>query len=384
MSWDVIVIGCGGFGAACLAELAGRGLRVLGLDQFAPPHDRGSSHGETRIIRKAYFEHPDYVPLLHRAWDLWADLSDRHGGGLLNRCDLVMTGEADSVVVRGARESAAVHGLEVENLTASAGRARYPVLAIPEEHEVVVERTAGWLAVERCVAAHLQDAQVRGAVLQTGVRVTAVRGSGTGVELDSSAGRFSAGAAIVNCGPWTGSLLPDYAPLIRVLRKTLFWYAAADNAPVGDGSVGNAGESRNFPMFLMDLPAGQFYGVPSRNPEGMKVGEHSGGELVSDPGQVRRELTAADAVAVDAFVGGHLRGVRAGAVRGAVCQYSMSPDGHFLVDRHAEWPVVVNAGFSGHGFKFTPVIAEAAADLVERGRTVLPIDFLSRRRLAVV
>lgn len=374
MAWDVIVIGCGGFGAACLAELSGRGLRVLGLDQFAPPHDRGSSHGETRIIRKAYFEHPDYVPLLHRAWDLWADLSERSGGGLLNRCDLVMTGEADSVVVRGARESAVQHGLEVENLTASAGRVRYPVLGIPESHEVVVERTAGWLAVERCVAAHLQQAKIRGAELQTGVHVTAVRGFGTGVEVDSSVGRFSAGAAIVNCGPWTGSLLPEYAGLITVLRKTLFWYE----------SVGEAGVSRDLPMFLMDLPAGQFYGVPSANPWGMKVGEHSGGELVSNPGLVRRELTAADAVAVDAFVGGHLRGVRAGAVRGAVCQYSMSPDGHFLVDRHAEWPVVVNAGFSGHGYKFTPVIAEAAADLVERGRTGLPIDFLSRRRLEVV
>ena len=379
MSWDVIVIGCGGFGAACLAELSGRGLRVLGLDHFAPPHDRGSSHGETRIIRKAYFEHPDYVPLLHRAWDLWADLSERSGGGLLNRCDLVMTGAADSEVVRGARESAAQHGLAVENLTAAEGRARYPVLAIPESHDVVVERTAGWLAVERCVAAHLQQAKNLGAELQTGVHVTGVRGAGTGVEVDSSVGRFSAGAAIVNCGPWTGSLLPDYGRLITVLRKTLFWYAAVDDACVGSAEV-----CRDFPMFLMDLPAGQFYGVPSANPWGMKVGEHSGGELVSDPGQVRRELTAADAVAVDGFVGRHLRGLQAGAVRGAVCQYSMSPDGHFLVDRHAEWPVVVNAGFSGHGFKFTPVIAEAAADLVERGRTGLPIDFLSRRRLGVV
>lgn len=370
MAWDVIVIGCGGFGAACLSELSGRGLRVLGLDQFQPPHDRGSSHGETRIIRKAYFEHPDYVPLLHRAWDLWAGLSDGCGGGLLNRCDLVMTGTAESAVIRGARESAAAHSLRVENVTAAEGRARYPVLAIPETHEVVVEQTAGWLAVERCVGAQLEQARIRGAELKTGVHVKSLRGSALGVEIETSAGRFSAGAAVVNCGPWTGRLLPDYAPLITVLRKTLFWYEAS----------GGSEAARGYPMFLMDLPAGQFYGVPSASPAGMKAGEHSGGELVADPGQVRRELSAADVSGVDEFVRGHLSGLKVGAVRGAVCQYSMSRDGHFLVDRHAELPLVVNAGFSGHGFKFTPVIAEAAADLVERGRTELPVGFLSRRR----
>ncbi|MFM7058759.1 MAG: N-methyl-L-tryptophan oxidase [Planctomycetota bacterium] len=372
MTWDVIVIGCGGFGSACLAELSGRGLRVLGLDQFAPPHDRGSSHGETRIIRKAYFEHPDYVPLLHRAWDLWLDLSERSSERLLNRCDLVMTGGAGSVVVRGARESAVQHGLRIENLTATEGRARYPVLSIPESHEVVVEQTAGWLAVERCVATHLHQARSRGAELRTNVQVVELRGTRDSVEVETSAGRFSAGAAIVNCGPWTGRLLPDYAHLITVLRKTLFWYAA----------TGNLQAAENFPMFLMDLPTGQFYGVPSASPTGMKVGEHSGGNEVADPGRVRRELSAADAEPVDGFVRGYLRGVQAGAVRGAVCQYSMSPDGHFLVDRHADWPVVVNAGFSGHGFKFTPVVAEAAADLVQLGRTALPIEFLSRRRFA--
>ncbi|MEY3459564.1 MAG: Monomeric sarcosine oxidase, partial [Planctomycetota bacterium] len=135
-----------------------------------------------------------------------------------------------------------------------------------------------------------------------------------------------------------------------------------------------------YPMFLMDLPEGQFYGVPSGDPAGMKVGEHSGGERVLDVASLRRELSAEDVVGVDRFVAGHLRGLIPGAVRGAVCQYSMSPDGHFLVDRHEVWPLVVNAGFSGHGFKFTPVMAEATADLLEFGRTSLPVEFLSRRR----
>jgi sarcosine oxidase len=370
MAWDVVVIGCGGFGSACLAELSRRGLRVLGVDQYQPPHQRGSSHGETRIIRKAYFEHPDYVPLLHRAWDLWSAFSKRRGGGLLTRCDLVMTGGEDSPVICGARESAWQHGLQIENLSAAEGRARYPVLGIPDGHEVVVESTAGWLVVERCVGALLDEAREAGAELWTGVRVLGVRGHGCGVELETTAGRVSAGAAVVTCGPWTSGLLPEYESLITVLRKTLFWY----------GATGGGAAAAGYPMFLMDLPEGQFYGVPSGDPAGMKVGEHSGGERVLDVASLRRELSDEDVAGVDRFVAGHLRGLIPGAVRGAVCQYSMSPDGHFLVDRHEVWPLVVNAGFSGHGFKFTPVMAEATADLLEFGRTSLPVEFLSRRR----
>lgn len=377
MSWDVVVIGCGGFGSACLSELARRGLRVLGVDQFAPPHDRGSSHGESRIIRKAYFEHPDYVPLLHRAWDLWQELSERHGGGLLNTCDLVMSGSGDSAVVRGARESARLHGLRIENLSAAEGRKRYPVLGIPENHDVVVESTAGWLAVELCVGALLSEAEGNGATLWKNVHVSSLRGvaGGTGVELETTSGRISAGAVVVTCGPWTGGLLAGYAGLIRVLRKTLFWYGREKH----EDRPGNSHNS-GYPMFLMDLPEGQFYGIPAARSAGMKVGEHSGGELVEDPGKLRRDWSAVDTDPVNRFVEGYLRGLKSRPVDGAVCQYSMSPDGHFLVDRDESLPLVVNAGFSGHGFKFTPVMAEATADLLEFGRTNLPVSFLSKRR----
>lgn len=379
MAWDVVVVGCGGFGSACLTELSRRGLRVLGLDQFSPPHDRGSSHGESRIIRKAYFEHPDYVPLLHRAWDLWQDLSVRHGGGLLNPCDLVMSGSGDSEVVCGARESARLHGLRIENLSAAEGRKRYPVLGIPESHEVVVESTAGWLAVEQCVGAMLSEAEGAGGELWRNVRVLSLRGAaaGCGVELETTSGRISAGAAVVTCGPWTGGLLNVYAGLIRVLRKTLFWYGLDE---FGVAAEIGSGAGTGYPMFLMDLPEGQFYGIPSLSFGGLKVGEHSGGERVEEPGQLRRDWSEADSGPVNRFVGGYLRGLQSRPSQGVVCQYSMSPDGHFLVDRDESLPVVVNAGFSGHGFKFTPVMAEATADLLEFGRTDLPVSFLSKQR----
>ncbi|MFM8724276.1 MAG: FAD-dependent oxidoreductase, partial [Planctomycetaceae bacterium] len=151
MSWDVIVIGCGGFGSATLRELSRRGLKVLGLDQHNPPHSLGSSHGETRIIRKAYFEHPDYVPLLHRSWDLWQQVEAESGLSLLQRCDLVLSGAAHSEVIAGARLAALEHGLQIRNLSAVEACREYPVLCLPEDHEVTVESTAGYLWVERCV-----------------------------------------------------------------------------------------------------------------------------------------------------------------------------------------------------------------------------------------
>ncbi len=131
---DVIVIGCGGFGAAAMCHLAARGLDVIGIDRFHPPHDRGSSHGETRIIRKAYFEHPDYVPLLHRAWDLWEQLAEESQQTLIERRDLLMSGPPGSEITAGARRSAKLHGLQLEDLSFEEAQHRYPMFSVPDDH----------------------------------------------------------------------------------------------------------------------------------------------------------------------------------------------------------------------------------------------------------
>lgn len=373
MSWDVIVIGCGGFGSATLRELASRGLRVLGIDQFTPPHTHGSSHGETRIIRKAYFEHPDYVPLLHRAWELWQQCSTDAGQSLLTRCDLVMSGAASSEVIAGARTSARQHGLPIDNLSATEACQRYPVLCLPEDHEVTVESSAGYLFVERCVQSMLQLAIQSGAQLHTQETVLKISGDTSSVEVVTSHGRYSAAAAVVTLGPWTSQLLPDYAPLITVRRKTLHWYPLLPSSPPN---------AWNSPIFLVDLPHGQFYGLPAVDGARVKVGEHSGGDRVDHPDAVLRTVTDRDRQPVAAFVRNHLRGLQPHESSAAVCLYSMSPDGHFLFDRHPDWPMVVAAGFSGHGFKFTPVLAQAAADLIHSGQTQLPVGFLSRYRFS--
>lgn len=370
-TYDAIVIGCGGFGSSALFHLAARGMRVLGIDRWSPPHQFGSSHGETRIIRKAYFEHPGYVPLLHRAWDLWENLSRSTGQALLEKRPLVMTGGPGSEVVSGAMRSASLHQLPLDCMTAEEGQRLFPMFRIPEHHSVAVERSAGFLRAEKCIQAHLDGAADNGAEFRFDEPVLEWRGCRDSIEITTPSAKFSAGAVVMTSGPWTASLLPEYQKLIRIRRKVLFWYPVS--SPVWSDPVRSA-------VFLMDLPDGQFYGIPSVDGATMKVAEHTGGEAVADPTRVDRVVRETDESPVSTFVRNHLNFAEPTARRSSVCMYSDSPDGHFLIDRHSEFPLVVAAGFSGHGFKFTSVLGEVAADLVQRNTISFDLQFLSANR----
>jgi len=371
---DVIVIGCGGFGSAALFHLACAGVKTIGIDQFHPPHDLGSSHGETRIIRKAYFEHPAYVPLLHHAWDLWEQLSAVSSVRLLETRPLVMSGPAGSPVIDGAIASATLHRLRLDVMTSVEASREYPVLAIPEDHSVAVEHTAGFLRAEECIASHLTEAVRLGAQTCFGERVESFTATANEIRVTTDRRQITAGAAVITCGAWTGRLLPEYQSLISVRRKTLFWHPV--NSP-------RWSDPYRSPIFLMDLPEGQFYGLPSVDGKTIKVGEHTGGERVTDPSGVRRETDLLDAEPVSRFVTRCLHHADPVATRSAVCMYSDSPDGHFLFDRHPEWPIVTGAGFSGHGFKFTSVLGETAAKLVLNQPISEDLRFLSRKRFDV-
>ena len=369
---DVIVIGCGGFGSSAMFHLAQRGLKVIGIDRFHPPHDRGSSHGETRIIRKAYFEHPSYVPLLHRAWELWEELSESVGERLIEQRDLLIAGPPGSDVIEGARLSARLYELPMENLTAAEAAIRYPEFHLPEDYAVAIESTAGYLWAERCVVSHLDCATSLGAQLRPGETVFSVASSGSGIRVHTDRGCYSAGAAVVTSGAWTGQLLSDYARHISVLRKTLCWFPVSSE---------NWIRKDRAPLFFVDAPESQFYGLPSVDGKTIKVGMHTGGEVVHDPSTMSRQVTDEDERPISQFAGKYLGGMKPQASRSVICMYSMTPDGHFLLDRLPELPVVVAAGFSGHGFKFTSVLGEVAADLVQRGQAGLDIGFLSASRL---
>ncbi len=371
---DILVIGSGGFGSSVMHHLARRGLRVIGIDRFAPPHDQGSSHGETRVIRKAYFEHPSYVPLLHRAWDLWHELSSEVNQPLIQRRDLLMSGPPSSEVITGALESASTHRLPVEELTPEEAMKRYPTFRLPDDHRVVVETTAGFLWAERCISASLMLAEQLGAQMRSDETVQQIDYPASGgVCVQTNRARYSAAAAVITAGAWTGQLLPEYASLIRVLRKVLFWYPLTDSLWSDPAA----------PVFLIDAPHGQFYGVPSVDGRLAKVAEHTGGAVVQDPLHVDRHVTMADSAGTNRFVDGFMNGLLPQPAQSTVCMYSMSPDGHFLLDKHPTLPLVVAAGFSGHGFKFTSVLGEVCADLITDKKPSLDVSFLSRSRFEI-
>jgi sarcosine oxidase len=403
---DVIVIGAGGVGTAAAGEVARRGARAIAIDRFAPGHDRGSSHGQTRIIRQAYFEHPDYVPLLVEAYRLWHRLEERRGQRLLDPVGLVEMGPADGAVVSGVLASAAAHGLDVEQLSAKEVERRFAGLRVPEELVGVFERQAGYLLVEQAVVAQAAEAEHHGAALHLGENVLAWRARGSGVEVQTDRELYVAERLIVSAGAWAGPLLADLRIPLRVLRKGVYWFEPQTDAYRSDCGM---------PAFLFDLPAASpqtsqpaaqhsaaagdasggggrfspvpgncFYGFPQIDRRGVKVAEHSGGTVVADPSHVDRRPDAADERRVIDFCRAHLPQLSDRRLETSVCLYTMTPDGHFVVDRHPEHPqVALAAGLSGHGFKFVPVLGRILADLALDGQTSLPIDFLACRRPAL-
>lgn len=374
--YDVIVLGTGGVGSAAAFHLARRGARVLGLDRFAAGHDRGSSHGQTRIIRQAYFEHPDYVPLLKRAYPLWAELEELSGEKLYHEVGLIEIGPPDGIVVRGVLESARKHGLDVESIRPTDASERFPGFAIPDGYAAVYERRAGYLLVERCVMAHLAAALRHGASLKTNLSVKEWRIDGTDVIVETSDGQsFRAGRLVITTGAWAQDFLAGLGIELRVLRKHLHWYAS-DQGPYRpiDGC----------PAFFYELPEGMYYGFPAVDARGVKVGEHNGGSAVTDPLHVDRGVEPDERARVESFLAGHMPRVSRHATDHTVCLYTMSADEHFIVDRHPQHQqVVFAAGLSGHGFKFTGVLGQALADLTLEGKTTLPIDFLRVSRPSI-
>jgi sarcosine oxidase len=374
-AYDAIVLGTGGIGSAVLSAIARRGARVLGLDQFPPAHDRGSSHGQTRLIRQAYFEHPDYVPLVLRSYELWAELAQRRGSELFCETGLLQVGPPDGQVIAGVIASARRHELEIDLLNAQDVQRRWSEFAVPEPLAGVYERRAGVLFVERCVTAHLDDARAAGAELSTDEAVVDFRATDGGITVDTTRGRYAAGRLIITAGPWASRWLGQWGVKLVVRRKPLFWFATA--SPVYRAANG-------CPAFLYETPQGVFYGFPELEAGEIKIAEHSGGQIVADPTTVGRQLDPADQARLEAFIAQYLPAVTRRRTSHVVCMYTMSADEHFIVDRLPEDErISFAAGLSGHGFKFAPVLGEALADLALAGQTSLPIDFLSCRRPAL-
>lgn len=375
--FDVIVVGLGGMGSSAAYHLAARGKRVLGLEQYTPAHTNGSSHGDSRIIRQAYQESPDYVPLVKRAYELWERLEKDTGADLLCLTGGLMLGPPGSQIVEGTIRSAIEHNLQYEVLKSAELRRRYPVLHTRADETAVYEVRAGFLRPEAAVRAHLALANKAGAELhfEETVGMWTAGAAGEQVRVVTNKGTYEAEKLVLAPGAWATDILGELHLPLEVQRRAVCWFQP-------QSSIESFLPER-FPIYVWDVDGAHvFYGFPAIDGPGAgaKVAMHSGGEKCS-PATISR-LISDDEVEE---LRGHLRrfipALNGALVKAQSCMYTMTPDEHFVVSLHPEFPqVAIAAGFSGHGFKFTSVMGEILADLTIDGRTLHPISFLSPDR----
>jgi sarcosine oxidase len=369
--FDSVVIGLGAMGSAALRELAGRGQRVLGIERFSPGHDRGSSHGITRLIRLGYFEHPSYVPLLRRAYELWRALERASGRKLLHVTGIAEMGPPDGMLIRGTLATANLHSLPHELFTAAELMRRVPAFRLPPHYVGVMQPDGGFLEAEASIHALLALAKDAGAEIRTGEHVHAIEPRADGVRIVSDRGSVDAGAAIIAAGPWLKSLLPDLPAPLRVTRQVMGWFTPAQPELVAPG---------RFPVFLLESEHGIHYGFPPFGDVQVKVAKHHHRDQTVDPDTYDRVVSAEDEHLIRVAIAEHLPAANGALAAAQTCLYTMMPDGDFLIDRLPDRPqVIVASPCSGHGFKFAPVIGEILADLAINGTTAHDI---SRFRLA--
>jgi sarcosine oxidase len=357
---DVAIVGLGAMGALSAWRLAARGANVIAFERFRPGHANGSSHGDTRIIRTAYFESPDYVPLVQRAWELWRSLEREAGADLLTETGGLMIGPREGGLVRAVLASAREHSLSHQLLDPREMRRRYPQHRLAADEVAVLESAAGFLRPEVSIAAAIARAVALGARCMTDTQVTKISArEGGGVVLETSRGRHECERALIAAGAWTPNLLPDLELPLTAERQVMAWLAVDDPAAFAPG---------RFPIFGHEVPGhGLRYGVPSTDGRSIKIGIHHDGPGV-DPDTVIRDVGEADLEPLRIFARTLLSGVSGTAVGASVCLYTNAPDDRFIAASHPGLPgVTVLSACSGHGFKFAPVIGDLMADLLLEG-----------------
>ena len=359
-AYDVAVIGLGAMGSAALLHLARRGVRAVGIEQFAPGHDKGSSHGETRIIRLGYFEHPSYVPLLRRAYQLWRELEAECGRPLVHITGIVEIGPPDGEVVAGTLRASGEHDLPHEVLDAKAVMRRFPAFRIPDHYAGVFQPDGGFLDVEPSIAVMIALAKAAGAEVRSGEPVRAIKPIANGVTIETDRGTVEAKSTIVAAGAWVSKLLPNLLVKLNVTRQVQAWFAPQDKS---------AFEADRFPVFLLESRHGVHYGFPPHDGSGVKIARHHASDHPVDPDVVDRTITSNDEALIRSAVSEHIPAANGAMIAAKTCLYTNTPDHDFIIDTLTDTSnVIVASPCSGHGFKFAPVIGEILADLVtERG-----------------
>jgi sarcosine oxidase len=368
--FDVAVCGLGITGSAALHALAARGVRVAGLDRFAPAHDRGSSHGETRIIRRGYFEHPSYVPLVDRAYAGWRDIEAAAGRQLLHVTGIVEVGPPDGLLMRGTLKAMKQHHVRHQELTAAEVMRRFPAFRLPADYVGAFQEDGGFLEAEPSLEALSSLARAHGADIRRGETITAIEPAAGGVRIITGGGTIEAKTAIVALGPWLKALLPDLPARLRVTRQVLAWFSPLDPAPLVDA----------LPVFLMESRHGIHYGFPLRG-SAIKVAKHHHADEAVDPETYDRTVSAADEALIRSALAAHLPAVNGPLTRAQTCLYTRTPDDDFIIDRLPGAPqIIIASPCSGHGFKFAPAIGDILADLALAGATAPDIARFSLSR----
>jgi sarcosine oxidase len=369
---DVIVLGLGAMGSAAAYHLAVRGRSVIGIDRYKPGHRFGSSHGHTRIIREAYFEAPEYVPLIRQAYTLWRELEQESGRKLLSQLGVLSIGHPDSEIVAGVIRSSALYGIACESFDHQQIAERYPGFNPADEMTGVFEPTGGILAPEACIDAYLTLARNHGATIQDGEHVRSWSTSASGVEVVTEHDTYRADRLVITAGPWAIDLLRDLRLPIEPWRVFFAHY---------DSVKRDLFTPDVCPITIWDTRKdGSYYIVPYLPSQGLKVGRHDSGTPVH-PDTMKRTVDVDELRAQTEVIERLMPGGTGRVLEAETCIYTMTPDGHFIIDTHPEHENVSFAtGFSGHGYKFASVIGAVMADLAEHGRTSHPIGFLASDR----
>lgn len=371
--FDVIVVGLGAMGTAACFHLAARGAKVLGLEQFDIPHSQGSSHGFSRMTRLAYYEHPDYVPLLKSAYSLWHDLEAQAGHKLIFVTGGLYLGPRDGHLVGGSLQAAQAHGLAHELIGRADLAKRFPQFQIPENFVAMLERDAGFILPEKAIAAQAELALRRGAELHGREPVLDWSSDGKGISVRTARDEYRANQIIFCGGAWTDRLVKDLGIPLRVTRQVVAWVWPKKPADFELGRL---------PVWAIDHLDGTIhYGFPMiHDCPGFKLAHHSPAQ-VADPNTIRRETDDADEQTIRPMLKQFIPDADGPLLSLRVCMYTNSPDSHFLIGRHPKHErVLVACGFSGHGFKFAPVIGKSLAELAIDGKTGHPIEFLKLAR----
>jgi len=373
--YHTIVAGVGAAGSATVYELAKRGRRVLGLERYDIPHDMGSSHGYTRIIRLAYYEHPSYVMLLRRSYELWRELEARAGEQLLHITGSIDAGPPDSWVFKGSFQSCVEHGLPHEVLTGTELQRRFPGYRLPPGHMALLQPEGGFLVPERCIVAFVTAAQALGADVRAREAVLRWEPIADGVRVHTTRDTYEADRLVVTAGSWNAELVPELGALLTPERQVLAWLQP---------SRPELFSPERFPVFNLLVDEGRYYGFPVHGVPGFKFGRYHHLEEIVNPNTADREPNQRDEQVLRDFAERYFPEGAGATMSLKACLFTNTTDGHFVIDRHPRHAhVIVASPCSGHGFKFASVLGEILADLAEREQTRHNIDLFRIDRFGV-